>query len=49
MIELGKYASTVLSAFGVSLALMFALVGLTIRRNTAVRKRLAELEDEQRG
>jgi len=44
MPELGKYAAEVLSAYGVSLVLLAALVGLTVRRGAAVKRQLADLE-----
>ena len=48
MIDLGKYASTVLSSYAVSLLLLAAIVGLTLRRNAAVRDRLAKMEAQAR-
>lgn len=44
MIELGKYATTVLSAYGVSLVLLGAVVIQTIRANTRARHALQEHE-----
>ncbi|WP_339638959.1 heme exporter protein CcmD [uncultured Sulfitobacter sp.] len=46
MPELGKYAAEVLSAYGVSLLLLAALVGLTLLRGRAVRRALEETEQE---
>ena len=47
MIDLGKYVNTVLSAYGVSLVLLLALVGLTIWRGRKVRAEMEQIE--QRG
>lgn len=47
MIELGKYASTVLWAYGVSLTLLAGIVWQTIRANA--RARAALQEHEKRG
>jgi len=44
MIDLGKYADTVLSAYGVSFVLVIALVLLTMHKNGQSKRRLAELE-----
>ena len=44
MVDLGKYAVTVLSAYGVSLMLIFALVGATLWRSARVKRALAEVE-----
>lgn len=44
MPDLGKYADTVLSAYGVSLTLLVALVGLTLWRGARVKAQLAEVE-----
>lgn len=49
MIDLGKYASTVLSAYAVSLILLVVLVAMTARRNAKVKKRLSKLEEERHG
>lgn len=48
MPDLGKYAASVLSAYGVSLILLFALVLLTLRRGRAARKALQEIESGRR-
>ena len=45
MPDLGKYAVTVLSAYGASIVLLVALVGLTLRRGRRVR---AEMEAADR-
>ena len=44
MIDLGKYAVTVLSAYGVSLSVLAALIALTWRKNARSKARLAQLE-----
>ncbi|MDS9468150.1 heme exporter protein CcmD [Paracoccus sp. MBLB3053] len=44
MIELGKYAHTVLAAYGISLALLAGLIILTLRANTRARRELEEHE-----
>ncbi|MCX8507358.1 MAG: heme exporter protein CcmD [Rhodobacteraceae bacterium] len=44
MIDLGKYAATVLTAYGVSLAFLLVLVGVTLRRSFRVRKALEAQE-----
>lgn len=44
MIELGKYAVPVLVAWGVSLALVVALIGQTVRANARARRVLEEVE-----
>lgn len=49
MIELGKYATTVLSAYGVSILLLVALLALTMRANSRSKRRLAELEAKKNG
>ncbi len=46
MPELGKYAVEVLSAYGVSLLLLAALLGLTLRRGRAARRALERAEAE---
>jgi len=45
MPELGKYAATVLSAYGASLVLLAVLVALTLRRGRRVRDDLRRAED----
>ena len=44
--DLGKYAVEVLSAYAVSLALLIALVLLTLRRGKMARRTLAQAEEE---
>jgi len=44
MPDLGKYADTVLSAYGVSLLLLLVLVWLSLRRGRKVRAEMAEIE-----
>ena len=45
MPDLGKYAETVLSSYAVSLALLGALVGLSVWQGAKARKQLAEVEE----
>lgn len=45
MVELGKYASTVLSAYGVTLALIGALVLVTLWQSWRVRRALEAQEE----
>lgn len=45
MIELGKYAGTVLAAYGVSLLLLAGLIWQTLAANTRARRAL-EAEDK---
>ena len=47
MIDLGKYAATVLSAYGVSLIVLAALIGLTVSKNRRSKARLAKLEADR--
>ncbi len=49
--ELGKYAAEVISAYGVSIAMLLALVVLTLRRGRRARAtlRLAEQEAKRDG
>ena len=44
MPDLGKYADTVLSAYGASLVLLVALVAVTILRGRKVRREMETLE-----
>lgn len=44
MVELGKYATTVLSSYGVSLLLLIGLVWFSIRRGRKTRLELEEIE-----
>ena len=48
MPELGKYALAVLASYGVSLALLLALGGLSMARARRVRGQLAALEQRMR-
>ncbi|MTH64771.1 heme exporter protein CcmD [Paracoccus shanxieyensis] len=45
MIELGKYAATVLWAYGISLLLLAGIIGQTIRANARARAALQEHEN----
>ena len=45
MIDLGKYAATVLGAYGASLALLAALVAATLWRGRRVRAEMARTEE----
>mgnify|MGYP001199271275 CR=1 FL=1 len=47
MPELGKYAVSVLSAYGVSLGLLVGLVALSVARARRVKAQLARVEDRQ--
>lgn len=44
MPDLGKYAEAVLSSYAISLALLFAIVALSIVRGKRVKRELAEAE-----
>ncbi len=44
MPDLGKYAEAVLSSYAISLALLIAIVALTIVRGKRVKRELAEAE-----
>ena len=48
MPELGKYADTVLSAYGASLALLVGLVAWTLWRGRRVQAQLKEVEQRRR-
>lgn len=48
MPDLGKYADTVLSAYGASLVLLLLLVVLTVRRGRKVRAEMEEIENRVR-
>lgn len=48
MPDLGKYAASVLSAYGVSLLLLAGIVLLTLRRGRAARKSLEDIESTRR-
>ncbi len=44
MPDLGKYAETVLSAYGVSIVLILALVGLSLWRGRRIRAEMERIE-----
>ena len=44
MIELGKYAGTVLAAYGISLTLLIGVIVQTLRANARARRALQEHE-----
>ena len=44
MPDLGKYAAAVLSAYGVTIALLVAIVGLSVMRERRVRRDLEDAE-----
>ena len=44
MVELGKYAGTVLGAYGVTILLLAGLIWVTLRRGATMRRRLEEQE-----
>ena len=48
MVELGKYAGTVLSAYGVTLVLLLGLVVLTLRQGKRMREKL-EAQEKRMG
>lgn len=48
MVELGKYAGTVLAAYGVAIALLLGLVWITLRRGADMRRRL-EAQEKRMG
>ncbi|MQQ06873.1 heme exporter protein CcmD [Epibacterium sp. SM1979] len=48
MVDLGKYADTVLSAYAVSLLMLVALVVLSIRRGRKVRAEMEMIEERGR-
>ncbi|RGP37796.1 heme exporter protein CcmD [Pseudotabrizicola alkalilacus] len=47
MPDLGKYAVAVLSSYGVTLALLAALVALTLWQGRRVKRQLEEVESRQ--
>ena len=47
MPDLGKYATEVLSAYGVSLLLLTAIIALSLRRGRRARADLAKVEAEE--
>jgi heme exporter protein D len=42
--DLGKYADTVLSAYGASVVLLIVLIGLSVYRGRKIRAALARIE-----
>ncbi|WP_299285815.1 heme exporter protein CcmD [uncultured Tateyamaria sp.] len=48
MPDLGKYADAVLSAYAVSIALLVAIVGLTLWRGAKVRADMRAVEERTR-
>lgn len=44
MPELGKYAQTVLSAYGVSILLLVVLAGLSLHRSRRIKNELEQVE-----
>lgn len=44
MVDLGKYASTVLGAYGVSIALLLGLIWLSFRASSRTRRQLEAQE-----
>lgn len=49
MPDLGKYAADVLAAYGVTFALLAALVWHSLARSRAVKRQLAEAEARRNG
>ncbi|MDB6182427.1 heme exporter protein CcmD [Paracoccus fistulariae] len=49
MIDLGKYAHTVLAAYGVSLVLLAALIWQTLAANARARRDLEQQEGRRNG
>ncbi|PZX57325.1 heme exporter protein CcmD [Cereibacter changlensis] len=47
MPDLGKYAAAVLTAYGASIGLILALVGLSLWRGKRVQRVLRDLEERQ--
>ncbi len=48
MVELGKYAGTVLGAYGVTVVLLLGLVWLSLRQSARMRRRL-EAQEKRMG
>jgi len=46
MIDLGKYASDVLLAYGITALVIFGLIGLSIHSARKIRAQLQALEDQ---
>ena len=49
MPDLGKYADTVMSAYGASVILLLLLVGLSLWRGRRVRAEMQRVEQRMRG
>lgn len=49
MVDLGKYAAAVLSAYGATGVLLAALVGQSLFHGARARRRLAEAEQAHKG
>ncbi|MFK7754904.1 MAG: heme exporter protein CcmD [Sedimentitalea sp.] len=48
MPDLGKYADTVLSAYGASIVLLLVLVAMTLWRGRRVRGEMSRLDEERK-
>lgn len=48
MVDLGKYAAEVLASYAATIALLVALVALSVQRARKVRRDLAEAERDER-
>nr|WP_322865481.1 heme exporter protein CcmD [Aquicoccus sp. G2-2]MEA1112727.1 heme exporter protein CcmD [Aquicoccus sp. G2-2] len=48
MPDLGKYAFAVLSSYGVAIAMILALVALSVRRSRKMKAELDEVEERRR-
>ena len=48
MPDLGKYAETVLSSYAISLALLAALVGLSLWQGAKARRQLNQIEERRK-
>lgn len=48
MVDLGRYAGTVLAAYGVTIGLILALVWVTLRRGAEMRRKL-EAQEKRMG
>lgn len=48
MPDLGKYADTVMAAYGIALLLLVALIVLSLLRAQKVKKQLSELEQRRK-
>ncbi len=47
--DLGKYAGTVLAAYGAAIGLVVALVALSLWQSARMKRALAEVEARQKG